>query len=114
MDAINFDVTGKFTDTHSYGTRSGFNHETTLITSEGKESHAVAHYINRTWEAYPYQSVKRMAVYNLIDREVNEDCAQYKREKKLARLPRGYRQQCERLYRQKYQSILDDITHNRY
>ena len=49
--------------------RSGFNH-TSVVFMDGLQlvpGEARCHYINRTWEAYAYQSSARAAVSNAID-----------------------------------------------
>ena len=51
--------------------RYGFAHDTTLFIDGRRVAEDTAHYVNRTWERYTYQTVMRSAVYRLIgDREV--------------------------------------------
>ena len=51
--------------------RSGFTHISKLF-YEGVELVEVkAHYLNRTWEAYPYQSAMKQAVHKAIENEIS-------------------------------------------
>lgn len=49
------------------GTRSGFAHDTTMFVDGHRVAEATCHYINRTWEAYEYQTVMVNAVYYRIE-----------------------------------------------
>lgn len=50
------------------GTRNGFAHDTELFIDGMCYGSNTAHYINRTWECYCYQTVMRGCVYGLIER----------------------------------------------
>jgi hypothetical protein len=41
----------------SKGTRSGFNHFATVYVNDSEKATAKVHYINRTWEAYEFDTV---------------------------------------------------------
>ena len=63
----------------SAGTRSGFKHSTDLyINGYIPVMSETLHYINRTWEAYQFQSVMLSAVYSLKTRRVDKIRADYR------------------------------------
>ena len=47
-----------------HGTRNGFKHVATVFDGDCCVSTATARYINRTWEAYPYQKAIQRACHN--------------------------------------------------
>lgn len=49
-------------------TRNGFRHTSTVSTRSGELARASVSYLNRTWEAYEYQTSARRAVSAWIDR----------------------------------------------
>lgn len=51
-------------------TRSGFSHTTELHNEGRLLSTAKCYYINRTWEAYTYQSCMQKAVYIAMENEI--------------------------------------------
>ena len=53
-------------------TRGGFAHDTQMFIDGILEMTNSAHYINRTWESYAFQSVMRQAVYLRIEEERNK------------------------------------------
>jgi len=61
-------------------TRSGFKHETQLFINDELVRKSTAHYLNRTWESYQYQSVMKQALAEEIDAEKARLKEQYKRE----------------------------------
>lgn len=68
----------------SAGTRSGFKHSTDLyINGYIPAISETLHYINRTWEAYQYQSVMLSAVYSLKTRRVDSIRSDYRRKHNL-------------------------------
>lgn len=95
----------------SYGNpRYGFTHVCTALSSEGRSATVSIHYINRTWEAHPFDTAKKCAIDKLIHQEIEEDCRNYKLTHRCnGRLPKGYRKECEKIYRQKYQYAYDRI-----
>lgn len=50
-------------------TRGGFSHDTKMFVDGILEMKNSAHYINRTWESYAFQSVMKQAVYLRIEQE---------------------------------------------
>lgn len=52
----------------SVSTRNGFKHISTLFKGSYEVSTAEVHYLNRTWEAFRYQTVMCKIINNLIDR----------------------------------------------
>lgn len=74
----------------SHETRSGFAHCSELIfrfIGEDRPQRTIqsAYYLNRTWEAYRFQSVMRSAVYNLVESRKESLLQQFKNS-------RGYKQ----------------------
>ena len=51
-------------------TRSGFYHKTELYIDSKFILECKCNYINRTWEAYPYQSVMKQSLSNAIESEI--------------------------------------------
>ncbi len=63
---------------HAEYTRSGFKHTAILFKSDREVCSATCHYINRTWEAYPFDTVKSV----LLNKGKNmsaHDCIQVKK-----------------------------------
>lgn len=57
---------------NSYNTRHGFKHVShCFINGVDKGEHTV-HYINRTWECYPYQTAMRGLINNLIEERTEQ------------------------------------------
>lgn len=56
----------------SRSTRSGFAHDTKVYIDGQFEIKTSAHYLNRTWESYTYQSVMKQALHLLIEAEKSE------------------------------------------
>ena len=50
-------------------TRNGFYHKSNLFHNDINISEAKCNYLNRTWEAYTYQSAMQQAVSNAISQE---------------------------------------------
>ena len=63
----------------SRSTRSGFAHDTTLFINGYQAIENSCHYLNRTWEAYQYQTVMLSAVYDLKQKRIDDIKASYKR-----------------------------------
>ena len=59
-------------------TRGGSAHDTQMFIDGILEMKNSAHYINRTWESYAFQSVMRQAVYLRIEEERNKLVREYK------------------------------------
>ena len=85
----------------SRSTRSGFAHDTELYHTNAKGhtynlGHSSAHYLNRTWEAYRYQSVMLRRVGQLIDLERDYLLEQWKRKNDVSRMTQKRKKQYER------------------
>ena len=59
-------------------TRSGFKHETQVFVNDEFVHQSTAHYLNRTWESYAYQSVMKQALHEMIELEKARLKAEYK------------------------------------
>jgi hypothetical protein len=59
-------------------TRGGFAHDTQMFIDGILEMKNSAHYINKTWESYAFQSVMRQAIYLRIEEERNKLVREYK------------------------------------
>ncbi len=67
-------------------TRSGFKHISELFNEGAFECRAVCHYLNRTWESYPFQSSMKKCFRQLIDSRSKYLIDEYKRENNRSRL----------------------------
>lgn len=86
MELRKFEIDGREVEfvNQFRGTRNGFAHDTAMFVDGHKVTEATCHYINRTWEAYTYQSVMLNAVYNRI-----EELKQYAKDRFME--ARGYK-----------------------
>lgn len=71
------------------GTRSGFSHTSRLYNNGVLLAVEKRNYLNRTWEAYEYQSSMRGAVQNAINSEI----AREKAERGIKRLTQNLKQE---------------------
>lgn len=69
-------------------TRSGFKHITDVYVDGNFILTQTAHYLNRTWESYRFQSVMKQAMHSLIEAETLEMRNAYKAETGKKRLPK--------------------------
>lgn len=60
-----------------HGTGSGFVHDTDLYIDGWRGITTRCHYINRTWERYPYQTVMLQAVHTLQEEEIKREKAYF-------------------------------------
>ena len=77
----------------SWGTRRSWGHKSYLYKNGQLISEAKATYINRTWEAYQYQSCMRSAVCKLLYKQINEMIEQMKAVSGIKRLNKDLREQ---------------------
>ena len=70
----------------SRATRDGFAHDCTLFINRYQETKTSCFYLNRTWEAYQYQSVMLSAARQVIDDRISDIKEEYKRENNLNRI----------------------------
>lgn len=81
-----------YTFVNNYGnTRNGFKHTSVLFKSSPTSTkyeigRYTAHYLNRTWERYTYQSTMQGVVDSLIDSLVSDITEAYKRDNDIKRL----------------------------
>jgi hypothetical protein len=57
---------------------------------------ATAHYLNRTWECYRYQTVMMGCISDIINDKYNEFIAEFKRENGISRLTKAKREEAEK------------------
>lgn len=48
-------------------TRNGFNHKCTISMNDVDMKKSTVHYVNRTWESYPFRTVMQNTVYELYN-----------------------------------------------
>jgi cephalosporin-C deacetylase-like acetyl esterase len=70
-------------------TRGGFKHVSKLYRNNALVCKATCHYINRTWESYPFQSSMKKVVSMAIEKEI----AEQKRFQGIKRLTQDKRQE---------------------
>ena len=70
----------------SKSTRHGFKHVSELFNEGAFECMAVCHYLNRTWESYPFQTSMKECFRQLIDSRSEWLINEYKRETGRMRL----------------------------
>lgn len=73
-------------------TRSGFAHDTQMFIDGQLEINATCHYLNRTWESYPYQSVMKQAIHLRIEIERSKIVKEYKRTNNRKRITKDVRE----------------------
>lgn len=54
----------------SLSTRSGFKHVTNMFINGCKYGTNTCHYLNRTWERYPFQTVMRGCVWDMREKNI--------------------------------------------
>lgn len=79
-------------------TRSGFNHISTLFSPDGvKISKHTCHYINRTWEPFPYYSSMLCAVDDAEEEIKNLIIDRVKTQMQIKRLTKQYKPVVEKM-----------------
>lgn len=81
-------------------TRSGFAHDSTLIVNGCRRGEYTAHYINRTWEWYRFQTAMLGAIDSALERELNRIRDNYKYENNLKRITNTHKEKLLDLYDQ--------------
>lgn len=85
----------------SKGTRNGFYHEARLIGGCGETIHKTrVHYVNRTWEQYEFQTVKRKLIEEAVEAEV-------RKQQKIMGIKRLTKAKCEEIIN--YSSTIQQI-----
>lgn len=72
MEIKKFDIDGRHIEfvNESRSTRSGFKHETTMFINGCEHGTNTVHYLNRTWECYPFQTCMRGCVRQLLENRI--------------------------------------------
>ncbi len=73
--------------------RNGFKHVSTLFVDGAEVLTETAHYINRTWESYQFQTAMRAVVYTLLEELKSTLIATYKEEHGVTRVSANLRKQ---------------------
>lgn len=79
----------------SRNTRHGFAHDTELFKNDAFIGEATAHYLNRTWECYRYQTVMMCCISDIIEAKLNRFIADFKEENGIRRLAKAKREEVE-------------------
>ena len=105
MEIKKFDIDGRHIEfvNESRSTRSGFKHETTMFVNGCERGTNTVHYLNRTWEAYRYQTVMRGCVNNLIEIRIENLKSDFK-------FKNGYSKMTAKRNEEFNESIKDDET----
>lgn len=84
---------------NSRGNRSGFVHETTLLSNNGLEvgTYKIQYY-NRTWECYQYQTVMRSCIHDIIEKRKENFIKLAKEQYNIKRLTKEKRKQAEAVF----------------
>ena len=80
------------------GTRNGFKHISKLFYNDYKIIENTAHYINRTWECYTFQTSMCGAVYTLIENRKETLKRDYKEKNNIKRLTEKTKKELEKIY----------------
>lgn len=86
-------------------TRSGFKHITNVYLDGDFIHTQTAHYLNRTWESYRFQSVMKQAMRSLIEEEKLAMRNAYKAETGKKRLPKEMTFTNEKIEAYKYKLL---------
>ena len=79
-------------------TRSGFAHDSTLIVDGCRMGDYTAHYLNRTWEMYRFQTAMLGAIDSAIDWRMERIKEHFKYENKLTRIAGANKEKLQELY----------------
>lgn len=105
MEIKKFNIDNKEVEfvNESYGTRNGFKHVTKMFVGNCCIGENTCHYLNRTWEAYRYQTVMRGCVNNLIEIRIENLKSDFK-------FKNGYSKMTAKRNEEFNESIKDDET----
>ena len=81
-------------------TRSGFAHDSTLIVDGCRLGDYTAHYLNRTWEMYRFQTAMLGAIDSALDWKMERTRDHFKYENKLTRIAGANKAKVLELYEQ--------------
>lgn len=79
-------------------TRHGFKHTSSMYINGFFDRKATVHYLNRTWESYPYQTAMLNAVYDALKDKHYEIEVTLKEENGWKRLSKDRRETIECIY----------------
>jgi hypothetical protein len=79
----------------SRNTRHGFAHDTILYKNDVFIGETTAHYLNRTWESYRYQTVMKCCVDEIIKDKLDRFIANFKAKNGICRLTKAKREEVE-------------------
>ena len=80
-------------DCSARDTRDGFAHDATIIIDGRRARKHTSYYLNRTWEAFRYQSACLGCVYDLIDERVYDLKEDYRHANGISRICGSKRKQ---------------------
>lgn len=74
MEIKKFDIGNRHVEfVNEWGnTRNGFKHTTTMFINGCQRGKNTVHYLNRTWECYPYQTCMRGCVRELLENRIEK------------------------------------------
>ncbi len=76
----------------SFSNSRNWGHKTKLFKNNDLVAENKAIYLNRTWEAYQYQSSMKSCVYNLIDAEIVKSKLNYKKVNEIKRMTKKHQE----------------------
>lgn len=86
--------------------RSGFWHESTLFLGDNEIAHNRAHYINRTWERYRFQTSMRGVAYEAKEHWEKYYLAKFKDEKGYTKLTAKRKEEFDEYLKDKKEIII--------
>lgn len=91
-------------------TRNGFAHDIAVWDENHRDvTEATCHYLNRTWECYPYETCLHKAIEQMADNEAYWEKETYKREHNCTRLPKGMKGEIENKWYEEYKKACETI-----
>lgn len=79
-------------------TRNGFAHDSSLIVDGCRMGEHTAHYLNRTWEYYRFQTAMLGAIDSALDYRLERMKENFKYENKLTRIAGANKEKLHELY----------------
>ena len=94
--------------------RYGFTHISTLMRNNYEISEGRAHWCNRTWEYYRYETSMKEAVYNLINARKENLTNKFRLENGLKRVTAKRREELEKIFAEdslitEYNAIMEQL-----
>lgn len=105
MEIKRFEVGDKHIEfvNESCSTRHGFKHVTTMFVNGCQQGTNTVHYLNRTWECYPFQTCMRGCVRELLENRIENLKSDFK-------FKNGYSKMTAKRKEEFESSIKDDET----